>query len=105
MKAQRRIIYRFIEWLCCFDEWHRYYAGATKYCYRIVRIKAWNWFLVDEVTNRGSVGQRMTISPVWNWARIKHLLLRPPMFVFRATMCYRLFNPGRVAPRKRSHGL
>ncbi len=73
----KRILYGFCHWFFGFNEWSSYWGGATKYRYRIVRIKAWNWFLVDETTGDGTVLNRMTVSPVWNWYRIWHLLTRP----------------------------
>ena len=72
----RKIIYSFCEWICCFNEWQEEYYGAKKWQYKIVRIKAWNCFLVDKVTSSGIITDRQTVCPVWNRRRIKYLLTR-----------------------------
>lgn len=71
-----RFYLKLCEWICCFDEWQEEYDGARKWRYKIIRIKAWNWFLVDRVTEPDIITDRYTISPVWNWKRFKHLFQR-----------------------------
>ena len=70
------VIHRILEWLCCFDEFEGHGYSGIVYRHKIVKIKAWNWYLVDCVTRDGRAFGRMGVSPVWNWVRVKHLLGR-----------------------------
>lgn len=67
-------LYAIYEWIYDFRSWHEYYNGAMKWRYRIVRIKSWNCFVVDEITSSGIVVARYVVMPIWNLIRIKKLV-------------------------------
>lgn len=72
----KKFLYRIIEWICCFDEYESYGYSGVIYKHKIVKIKSWNWYLVDCVGRQGRAFGRKTVSPIWDWKRIKHLLCR-----------------------------
>ena len=71
----KKLLYRLIEWICCFDE-NQAHIENMFYSYRIFKVKGWNCFLVSKVTKQGEIFDRLTVCPIWNWDRVKHLLTR-----------------------------
>ena len=69
----KRVLYRVIEWVCCFNEYDTKGYSGVLYKIEIVRIKKWNVFLVDYVTKSGLRVNRMNVCPVWNLQRFKYL--------------------------------
>ena len=86
----KKLLYRIIEWICCFDEYESFGPDGRQgsfgnylrisHCYKIVKIEKWNSFLVDRVARNGLVSNRIGINLVWNWKRIWYLLYRKNLF-------------------------